>query len=565
MISYLYLLFLLIATANLIYLAQKEYKHTDRYLWTLIVIIPIIIMGYWFLSWVHTPEAALIALYFVYLDSTVMLVICLFSILKVIGVSVSGFAKAGIYGVTILHLLSIWFSKDSVIYYSNVEIEETKWGSIALFAAGPLKITHYIFLAAAFLAILGSLLYGYLVKEGFSRRILRVYSAFAVAGLLIYLIEMLTGVKFSMLPGLYAVGSIFIAIYYDHFQSQDIVSLIGEKQCKTGYRGFAAIDRNGKLLGYNNQFAKMIPEITSVGIDEKIKYDGEGLIGHLYPAIELFEKENKETQNICIDEKIYNLTVSVFSVNDKKLTDGYLLELADITEEIRQKEIVDKYNEVLSKEVKEKTEHIAEIQNTVVIGLANMVENRDDNTGGHIKRTSEVIKLMMEEILRRKTYDLDEEKATAIIKAAPMHDLGKIAIDNSILCKPGKLTDEEYSIMKTHATKSGEIVKFILEGVEEQLFVDVAFNIARHHHERWDGKGYPDNLMGEKIPVEARIMAVADVYDALVSKRCYKEPMSFEKAYEIMDECMGSQFDPAMRPIFMACRTRLELYYAQDI
>jgi len=192
-----------------------------------------------------------------------------------------------------------------------------------------------------------------------------------------------------------------------------------------------------------------------------------------------------------------------------------------------------------------------------------MIENRDDNTGGHVKRTSDVIRILTEEIARRKAYDIDEQKVEDIIKAAPMHDLGKISIDNAILCKPGKLTEDEFAIMRTHASKSGEIVNFIMEGVEEQHFVDIAFNIARHHHERWDGKGYPDRLMGEKIPVEARIMAVADVYDALVSKRCYKEAMSYEQANAIMNDCMGSQFDPAMRPIFASCRTKLEDYYTK--
>ncbi|MCR4891291.1 MAG: HD domain-containing protein, partial [Lachnospiraceae bacterium] len=140
-------------------------------------------------------------------------------------------------------------------------------------------------------------------------------------------------------------------------------------------------------------------------------------------------------------------------------------------------------------------------------------------------------------------------------------DLGKIVVENSILNKPGKLTDEEYEIMKTHSTKSGEMVKILLDGVEEEHFVHVAFNVARYHHERWDGRGYPDKLVGTMIPIEARIMAVVDVYDALVSKRSYKPAMSFETATRIMCEGMGTQFDPNMKTIFMGCRSELEAYY----
>jgi len=143
-----------------------------------------------------------------------------------------------------------------------------------------------------------------------------------------------------------------------------------------------------------------------------------------------------------------------------------------------------------------------------------------------------------------------------------MHDLGKVSIDSGILNKPARLTPEEYAIMKTHSTISGQMVKILLEGVEEESLVHTAYRLARHHHERWDGKGYPDGLVGETIPIEARIMAVADVYDALVSKRVYKEPMSFEQAARIMCEGMGTQFDPNMRIVFLRCRKELEAYYA---
>lgn len=163
--------------------------------------------------------------------------------------------------------------------------------------------------------------------------------------------------------------------------------------------------------------------------------------------------------------------------------------------------------------------------------------------------------------MERNKLGLDPQLAADIVRAAPMHDLGKISIDSSILCKPGRLTDEEYQIMKTHSVKSGEMVHILLEGVEERHFVDTAYNIARFHHERWDGKGYPEGLVGSMIPIEARIMAIADVYDALVSERCYKETMSFSKAKEIMLQGMGTQFDPNMKMLFLSCSDKLEAYY----
>lgn len=211
----------------------------------------------------------------------------------------------------------------------------------------------------------------------------------------------------------------------------------------------------------------------------------------------------------------------------------------------------------------EKEENITEMQQKVVLGLADLIENRDSNTGGHVKRTSEIIRIIVDEYREMYPGVLDEQAAMDIVRAAPMHDLGKIEIDSNILNKPGKLTDEEFGIMKSHSSKSDEIVKIILDNVEEDHFVTTAHHVARSHHERWDGRGYPDRLQEKQIPLEARIMAVADVYDALVSKRVYKQPMSFEQAEKIMREGMGSQFDPQLEAVFSACREKLEAYYSE--
>jgi len=151
-----------------------------------------------------------------------------------------------------------------------------------------------------------------------------------------------------------------------------------------------------------------------------------------------------------------------------------------------------------------------------------------------------------------------------MIAAAPMHDIGKIAIDDKVLCKPGKFTDEEFTEMKTHAEKGAIIIKNLLSNFQSELFVEIAKNMAGGHHERWDGSGYPYGLKGEAIPLEARVMAVADVYDALVSKRCYKDAFSFEDAYDIIDKSMGKHFDPSLKKYFDQSREELEAYYTKE-
>lgn len=239
-----------------------------------------------------------------------------------------------------------------------------------------------------------------------------------------------------------------------------------------------------------------------------------------------------------------------------------MFEIVNATDRYNYTQLLSKYNNNLRSEVEEKTKHIQNIQKKVLLGMANMVENRDGNTGGHIKRTSDVIEILVDSIREHHILELDDKFCRAVIEAAPMHDLGKIAIDDGILRKPGRLTAEEFAVMQTHAEKSGELVESILKDVEDAYFVAVAKHMARHHHEKWNGSGYPDGKKGEDIPLEARIMAVADVYDALVSKRCYKEPMSFEDAAEVMMESMGSHFDPQMQDVFVKSRKKLEEYYS---
>ncbi len=227
-------------------------------------------------------------------------------------------------------------------------------------------------------------------------------------------------------------------------------------------------------------------------------------------------------------------------------------------------EIRKRYNEDLKREVAEKTRQIVALHDQLIIGMATMVESRDNSTGGHIRRTSTGVRFLIEAILEDGSLRLTDSFCERIIKAAPMHDLGKIAVDDAILRKPGRFTPEEYEEMKKHASEGARIVNEILIDTDDAEFRAIAENVAHYHHERVDGSGYPDRLKGDEIPLEARIMAIADVYDALVSERVYKESYTFEEADRIILEGMGTQFDPGLRKYYEAARPRLEAYYAEE-
>ena len=197
---------------------------------------------------------------------------------------------------------------------------------------------------------------------------------------------------------------------------------------------------------------------------------------------------------------------------------------------------------------------IERIQRETITSLATMVEERDEETGGHIQRTENYVEALIAAMKQDEAYaHISEKYYSNILLAAPMHDIGKIKIPDAILNKPGKLAADEYEIMKKHAEYGAEIIQKTMRDVEEEDYYDVACNIAKYHHERYDGGGYPSGLKGEDIPLEARIMALADVYDALISRRVYKAAFSKEESCRIIEENIGTQFDPNLGRLFLKC------------
>ena len=207
----------------------------------------------------------------------------------------------------------------------------------------------------------------------------------------------------------------------------------------------------------------------------------------------------------------------------------------------------------LSRAIEERNGQIQNMQKHIIIGVADLIESRDSNTGTHIKNTSYYVEKLANRAAQAGIYPdiINERFINLVTRAAPLHDVGKIAIPDAILRKPGKLTDEEFEIMKTHAAEGGKIILQILSGVTDEEYTKIAFDIAKYHHEKWNGKGYPEGLSGEKIPLCARIMALADVYDALTMERPYKKAFPAEKALSIIEADTGTHFDPVLAPIFM--------------
>lgn len=203
----------------------------------------------------------------------------------------------------------------------------------------------------------------------------------------------------------------------------------------------------------------------------------------------------------------------------------------------------------------------------MVVGFANLIEERDDNTGGHVKRTTQYVRLLAEELRKRGYYTetLTKDYLNNLLKAAPMHDVGKIAVPDAILQKPGRLTPEEFEIMKQHTVKGGEIIQESFGRMGNEQYLEIASQIARYHHEKWNGKGYPDGLKRKEIPLCARIMAIADVFDAVSENRCYRAALPLDTCFEIIQDGSGQDFDPILAEVFLDLRQEVQKVKAGTI
>lgn len=211
-------------------------------------------------------------------------------------------------------------------------------------------------------------------------------------------------------------------------------------------------------------------------------------------------------------------------------------------------------NDYLEAEVARRMQENQTIQNVSIRALAHLAETRDPETGDHILRTQSYINILAKQLQEHPRFSdtITSRFIELVTKSAPLHDIGKVGIPDHVLLKPGKLTEAEWLIMKTHAFLGAQAIEDAEKDVAQPVaFLALAKEIAHWHHERWDGSGYPDGLAGDSIPVSARLMALADVFDALISKRVYKPAMSFDEARSIIAEQRGRQFDPDMTDAFL--------------
>lgn len=439
----------------------------------------------------------------------------------------------------------------SDLYYKDLYIVEKFGGYILKKQYGPLHNLFLIHLGATFGGTIYIIIKSFFRKKVVSYKNSILLSVSMMLTIIAYILEKTSGLDIPLVPISYDIGISLVFIILTRISMYDVATIFSNIVEGSDIGGIICVDKKGNFLGADDAAFKWFPEIKELSIDYRIPNDNNDLFTILWKWV----RENPETETVILKKgsRFYKLEHS-FDERDK-IQKIHVIYIQDDTDQ-------QTYNQRLEDEVLQKTEKLRTMQNDIIIGMASTIENRDSNTGGHIQRTSDVINIFVNYLLDNSKFsEISKEYWQNIIKAAPLHDFGKTGIPDSILNKPAKFTDEEYEIMKTHAAKGAEILNRILMNTDDIDFKNIAVNVAHYHHEKWNGTGYPENLRETEIPFEARVMALADVFDALVSKRVYKESFSYDKAFSIIEESAGSHFDPVLCKEFLKCRPQLEVLY----
>ena len=543
------------------------HKHFDVNFTMIFTLVPVACLGYLLSSMVRSLEGAILAQQVIYIGGSFLQLFIVFSILNLCGITLPRWGRVLMFAVCLVLYGFVLTIGQMDLFYREVSFEMVAGTPTLTRVYGPMHGAFYALLALFLLAGLAVILYSWLKRKSVPRRILLLLVFPDLICVLAYFVVLkLFSSPVDLVPLGYVTAEIvylFIAYRINLYDVSDTVIDSYVQEEKVGYISF---DFRCRYLGSNEIARELVPELRNTAVDEMLGYKpDQRKIRHFLDdfrqgkADHVFVYTVHSPDGDPEKDQFYNASVNYLYDGTRKR--GYIITFQDDTANRKYIRLLDTYNEDLKQQVEEKTHHIVEMHDNLIMGLAVMVESRDNSTGGHIRRTSEGVRILVEEIRRENLLPLSDEFCRDMVKAAPMHDLGKIAVDDEVLRKPGRFSEEEYAKMKTHAAEGARVIHEILLHTDDEPFKKLAENVAHYHHERWDGTGYPDGLRGEEIPLEARIMAVADVYDALVSKRVYKEAYDFERADRIIMEGMGTQFDPALKPAYVNARPRLEEYY----
>ncbi|MCR5060921.1 MAG: HD domain-containing protein [Saccharofermentans sp.] len=558
MVTQFYEINFLISVALLLLYCFIWHKHFDVHLTLIFGIIPLSNLGYVFLAHSTNLEEAILSNQIIYLGGCFLPLMITFCVLELCHISFNRLFRVGIIALSAVAYATVLTIGHTDLFYTEVSFDDSRGFGSLIKSYGVMHTAFYFVIAIHFLISIVVLFHSYFTRNDVSGRIILLLFIPEFFAMVAYVVIRWLPIDIELVPVSYNIALfVFIRIAFQ-LGIYDINDSAIDSIVEKGNTGFASFDYTFRYIGSNDTAQKMIPELKKIRVDQSINHNPDCRM--IYNWIMEF-KSNVKKDKFRFERNDRHYLVDINTLYSGWIKIGYQLIITDDTEEQKRLKMLEQLRKSLEIRVKEKTKHIIEMHDNLIMSMATMVESRDNSTGGHIKRTSVCVRFLVEAMMESRYPGVTKEFSADVIKAAPMHDLGKIAVRDDILRFNGRYNKEQYDEMKSHAAEGARIVHEILKDTDDESFKTVAENVAHYHHERWDGSGYPEGLKGEDIPLEARIMAIADVYDALVSKRCYKDKMSFKEADSIIMSGMGTQFDKSLEPFYVEARPKLEEYY----
>ena len=521
---------IIITMLGLMYLLQQWPSRPQSFMLFLELAMLVNGVGYLFEITATTLEAALTATKLSYVGKVYIPPLALFFVLDYCRIKVS---KSFVGLLTVVHtavLVIVMTCEHHELFYSDIEFARNGLFPHLVSGYGVIYVLYMTLILCYAVLMLGVCLYRYRRSEREERNKIAYLSMIVllpVLGLVLYLSGVTMGYDATAVSYIWSGIILMVSIFrYDFF---DTVNLAKNYVAENLADGLVVLGKQGQFVYANALALRLFPQLNekeyTVAVEEIRKYCVKGKMMH-------------------VDSNVYKVTER--DIFQNRTLRGKMYYLQDVTDSHN-------YTMKLETEVRDKALELFQSHHSLIVSLANMVEARDGVTGLHIKHTSEYVGIIARALQKVPKYQavMSNSYVSVLSEAAPLHDIGKISMEDAILRKEGSLTTEELKSIHSHPALGAQIIDGVLAEVKNSEYLLTAREMAYSHHEKWDGSGYPQGLKGEEIPLSARIMALADVYDALRSERSYKEAYSKEEAKRIMLEEAGRQFDPELVEVFL--------------
>ena len=560
----IYFILFVISVLNIVLLSViVKHQHCFYYV-TFFMLISISCFGYVTIAKATIPQIALLGNVLTYFGACFLpycFVLCLAELCKI---QIKLWIKLVTFAYNAAVVFIVWCTlSGSTLFYKSYKLIHQGDVGILVTETGPLRFLYEVSVIFYAIAAIALICFAIRSKKNLSYKTLWSLVTLELIIIGLYGFEKIANHVLDWVCVAYIIAEFILLVLIYRIGKYDVSESIANSLIGLEEYAYMLFDKKLNYLGCSSSLKKYFPDVTHVKVDKPIEPMGNPLIEKAVTWLtESVTNDSKDPLFVVQNGRDLKCTWRTINSGLFGKPSGYLVEIFDDTTQQKYLSLLRHYNAQLEGEVEAKLEHIQAMQDQIIIGISDIVESRDNSTGGHVKRTSESVRIFMDELEKESAaFHMTKHYVENVIKAAPMHDLGKIAVEDYILKKPGRFTDDEFQLMKVHAAVGAQIVEKALKGIEDEAFLDVAKNMAHYHHEKWNGTGYPTGLAGADIPFEARIMDLADVFDALVSKRCYKEKYGYDEAFKIIEESLGSHFDPELGKIFLKCREELEEYY----